>query len=168
MIYKLPELQDKDILQQYVQEHFDNNESSISASLGLSSSDYAQWVEKIKTNALTGDDEWGKSLLYLCFDDGNFIGLLSIRYELPKALSEKYGDIGYGVRPSERKKGYATQMLRYALTVCKENGMEKAILGCYKSNIASVATIIKCGGILVAENDNDKNGMVSQYYELKL
>ena len=108
MIYRLPELQDKDILQQYVQEHFDNNESSISASLGLASSDYAQWVEKIKTNALTGDDEWGKSLLYLCFDDGNFIGLLSIRYELPKALSEKYGDIGYGVRPSERKKGYAT------------------------------------------------------------
>lgn len=168
MIYRLPELQDKDILQQYVQEHFDNNESSISASLGLSSSDYAQWVEKIQTNALAGDDEWGKSLLYLCFDDENFIGLLSIRYELPKALSEKYGDIGYGVRPSERKKGYATQMLKFALTVCKENGMEKAILGCYKSNIASAATIIKCGGILVAENDNYKNGIVSQYYELKL
>ena len=59
-------------------------------------------------------------------------------------------------------------MLRYALTVCKEHGMEKAILGCYKSNIASAATIIKCGGILVAENDNYKNGIVSQYYELKL
>ena len=35
-------------------------------------------------------------------------------------------------------------------------------------NIPSAATIIKCGGILVAENDNDKNGIVSQYYELKL
>lgn len=168
MIYRLPELQDKDILLKYVQEHFDNNENSISASLGLSSSDYTEWVEKIKTNALTGDPSWGKSLLYLCFEDDTLIGLLSIRYDLPQALSEKYGDIGYGVRPSERKKGYASQMLRYALTVCKEKGMEKAILGCYKHNISSAATIIKCGGILVAENDNYKEGIISQYYEIKL
>ena len=67
-------------------------------------------------------EAWGKSLLYLCFDQNRLIGLLSIRYELPKELSEKYGDIGYGVRPSERNKGYATAMLRYALSVCKEKG----------------------------------------------
>ena len=43
MEYRLPEINDKDILKAYVQEHQDNGESSISASLGLSSSDYSEW-----------------------------------------------------------------------------------------------------------------------------
>ena len=98
MKYRLPEIDDKDILKAYVQEHHDNGETSISASLSLSSSDYTEWVAKIKNNALSGDEQWGKSLLYLCFDGGRLIGLLSIRYELPELLSDKYGDIGYGVR----------------------------------------------------------------------
>lgn len=80
----------------------------------------------------------------------------------------KNGDIGYGVRPSERQKGYASKMLSYALNVCRENGMEKVILGCYKSNRASAATIKKGGGVLIAENDNYTKGIISQYYEIKL
>ena len=168
MNYRLPELYDKDILLEYVQEHFDNNETSISASLGLSTSEYSEWVEKIKTNALTGDQSWGKSLLYLCFDEDRLIGLLSIRYDLPARLSEIYGDIGYGVRPLERKKGYATAMLTYALTVCKDKGMEKVILGCYKNNAASASTIKKCGGVLITENDNYTKGEISQYFRIDL
>ena len=168
MKYRLPEINDKDILQKYVQEHHNNGETSISASLGLSSSDYTEWVTKIKNNALSGDEQWGKSLLYLCFDGDRLIGLLSVRYELPEVLSEKYGDIGYGVRPSERNKGYATAMLKYALSVCKEKGMEKVILGCYKENLASAATIQKNGGTLIAENENYKEGRTSQYYLIRL
>lgn len=67
MKYRLPEINDKDILQTYVQEHHDNGETSISASLDLSSSNYAEWVAKIKNYSLSGDEQWGKSLLYLCF-----------------------------------------------------------------------------------------------------
>ena len=119
MIYRLPEISDKEIVQEYVQEHYDYKESSISASLGLSSSEYPDWVEKIQKNALIGDEIWGKSLLYLCFDNNKLIGLLSIRYDFSESLTKKYGDIGYGVRPSERNKGYATTMLQYALSVCR-------------------------------------------------
>ncbi len=168
MEYRLPEIKDEDILKAYVREHHDNGETSISASLGLLSSDYTEWVAKIKNNALSGDEQWGKSLLFLCFDEDRLIGLLSIRYELPELLSEKYGDIGYGVRPSERKKGYATAMLEYALSVCKEKGMEKVILGCYKDNPASAATIKKNGGTLITENENYKEGRISQYYLIRL
>ena len=83
MIYRLPEINDKVILQAYIQEHYENEENSISASLGLSSSEYSDWVEKMQRNASVGDEEWGKSLLYLCFDKSKLIGLLSIRYDLP-------------------------------------------------------------------------------------
>ncbi len=168
MIYRLPEAGDEAALAAYVREHHDNGETSISASLGLSSFDYAEWVEKIRRNAGVGDDEWGRSLLYLCLEETGLIGLLSIRFELPASLSEKYGDIGYGVRPSERCRGYATEMLRYALSVCREKGMSKVVLGCYKDNLASAATIRKNGGVLFAENEKYKAGRISQYYSIAL
>lgn len=168
MDYRLPELRDQELLLSYVREHFDHNETDVSASLGLSASEYSEWVEKIHANALTGDPSWGKSLLYLCFDEDRLVGLLSIRYELSASLSGKYGDIGYGVRPSERRKGYATAMLKYALTVCRDRGMKKVILGCYRSNAASASTIKKCGGVLIAENDHYQPGKTSQYYVIEL
>lgn len=168
MLYRLPEISDKSILQEYMQEHYDNKETSISASLGLPASEYSDWVDKIQRNASVGDEEWGKSLLYLCFDNNKLIGLLSIRYELPENLVEVYGHIGYGVRPFERNKGHATTMLDYALSVCKEKGMDKALLGCYKDNLASAKTIQKNGGVLVEENDNYNEGRISQYYSIEL
>ena len=168
MNYRLPEISDEIILHEYMQEHYDNGETSISASLGLSVSDYSDWVEKIWSNASVGDDEWGKSLTYLCFDEAKLIGLLNIRYDLPKNLLEKYGHIGYGVRPSERRKGYATAMLRCALSICKEKGLKQVILGCYKDNFASAATIQRSGGVLFAETDNYTNEKISQYYLINL
>ena len=168
MLYRLPELTDKDLLQAYVREHRDNHETGISASMGLSSSDYAEWVKRIRGNALNGDAQWGKSLLYLCFHAEKLVGLLSIRYEMPRSLSEKYGDIGYGVRPSERNKGYATEMLGYALSVCREKGLSGVILGCYKDNPASAAVIRKNGGILTAEEDRGGEGRIRQYHRIDL
>lgn len=168
MIYRLPELDDERILMEYVQEHYDNEEHGISASMGLMGSEYAEWVERMQTNASAGDEQWGKSLLYLCFDNDRLIGLLSIRYELPDELTQIYGDIGYGVRPSERYKGYATAMLAYALSVCKEKGMDKVVVGCYKDNYASAATIEKNGGVLIEENDNYCDGRISLYYLIEV
>lgn len=168
MIYRLPKICDKEILKEYVQEHYDCKETSISASLGLLAAEYIDWVEKIRKNASDGDELWGKSLLYLCFEKGKLIGLLSVRYELPESLRKRYGDIGYGVRSSERNKGYATAMLRYALSVCREKGMDRVMLGCYKDNKASAAVIRKNGGVLIEENDNYPDGKISQYYMINL
>ena len=97
-------------------------------------------------NAATGDDAWGKSLLYLCFDQDRLIGLLSIRYELPEALTQSIGDIGYGVRPNERNKGYATQMLKMMLEEAKQKKIYKVLVGAYEGNVGSCKTIEKCGG----------------------
>lgn len=51
---------------------------------------------------------------------------------------------------------------------CREKGLEKVILGCYKENLASAATIRKNGGILIDENENYKEGRISQYYLINL
>jgi len=60
MIFRLPEANDKAILHEYIQEHYDNGETSINASLELATSEYGEWVEKIRRNALVGDEIWGK------------------------------------------------------------------------------------------------------------
>lgn len=175
MEYRLPKIEDKDIIKKYIEEHYMNNEKSLSASNMLTSMKWEDWVDMINNNFIIPDEEWGKSLTYLVLDDNKLIGLLSIRYDLPNKLAQLYGHIGYGVRPSERCKGYATKMLKYALEECKKRGLESVILGCYKDNIGSAKTIIKNGGILNNEVEENKDisenwqiKLIRQYYEIKL
>lgn len=166
--FRLPEFADEALLRGYVQEHFDHGETDITASHGLAASDYRQWVETVRLHAEKGVDPYGKNLLLLCFDENRLIGLLSVRYELPRELSERIGDIGYGVRPSERNKGYASAMLRHALNVCREKGKKSVIVGCYKDNAVSARIIQKNGGVLLFEKDNFTRGRMSLYFEIRL
>ncbi len=77
------------------------------------------------------------------------MGIIDIRHNLENELLAEYGGhIGFSVRPSERKKGYATEMLKMALIYAKTLGLQKVMLGCFSDNIASIKTIVKCGGIL--------------------
>lgn len=176
MKYRLPKIEDEAILRDYVEEHYSNYERSISASLGMTNMNYHEWVDKINRNAIKADDEWGRYYLYLVFNDNDkLIGLLNIRYDLTDELRERYGDIGYGVRPSERRKGYATRMLKYALDVCRDKKMKYAILGCYENNYGSNKTIQNNNGILY-KNDFEERKLSDEwtinlkcnYYKIEL
>ena len=90
-------------------------------------------------------------------------------------MNKKYGDIGYGVRPSQRRKGYATQMLRYALEECKKQGLNKVIVACYKQNVGSAKTIMKNNGKLIKEDEVLVNisefwniNLTDQFYEIEI
>ena len=65
---------------------------------------YEDWVKKVNKNSQKADDEWGEYYLYLVFDEDRLVGLLNIRFDLSNKLKEMYGDIEYGVKPSERRK----------------------------------------------------------------
>ena len=72
-----------------------------------------------------------------------------------------------GVRPSERRKGYATKMLEKSLEYCKEEiGLEKVMISCYKSNQPSRKTILNAGGKL--EKEYEKDGEIVQIYWVKI
>lgn len=57
--------------------------------------------------------------------------------------------IGYSVRPSERKKGYAKRTLRYLLQWLSAQGYSDTFISCEPSNEASRQVILSCGGAFV-------------------
>ena len=95
------------------------------------------------------------------------LGAVNIRHYLNDSLLKEGGHIGDGIRPSERRKGYATEMIRLALIECKKLGIDKVLMTCDKENIASAKSIIKNGGILENEFVNS-DGKVDQRYWISI
>ncbi|MBP5269642.1 MAG: GNAT family N-acetyltransferase [Clostridia bacterium] len=91
------------------------------------------------------------------------LGAVNIRHYLNEKLFREGGHIGDGIRPSERRKGYATEMIRLALIECRKLGIAKVLMTCDRDNIASAKSIVKNGGILENEFVNS-DGVIEQRY----
>lgn len=105
---------------------------------------------------------------FFCIDEDRkvMVGAVNIRHYLSEYLLLYGGHIGDGIRPSERRKGYATQMIGLALKECKKFGIEKVLLVCDKDNIGSVKSIIRNGGVL--EDELCKDEKIIQRYWIDL
>lgn len=84
-------------------------------------------------------------------DGQTYVGRLAIRHRLTPRLLEAGGHIGFDVRPSARRRGHATAMLRSALPVALELGIDSALLTCDIDNVASRRVIEANGGELEDE-----------------
>lgn len=168
--YQLPTPADKEDLMDYVKEHYECGETHVASSHNLESMDYFNWLVKINEMSVLPSAGWGRSNLYLVRFNGSLVGLMNIRYEMSKEMQEIYGNIGYGVRPSARNMGFATEMLKFGLEECKKHGLDYAILGCIKENVASAKTMLKCGGRLIREKEGTvyKPGEIKQFYRFDL
>ena len=102
---------------------------------------------------------------FFCFDDQRniMVGAVNIRHDLNEYLLKYGGHIGDGVRPSERRKGYATKMINLALKECKKLKIKRVLLVCDKNNIGSAKSIINNGGILENEVINDDK-IIQRYW----
>jgi predicted acetyltransferase len=83
-----------------------------------------------------------------------FLGRIGIRHRLTPILLEMGGHVGYDVRPSARRRGHATKMLRQALTVAHELGINPALITCDVDNVGSRTVIERNGGVL----EDERNG----------
>ncbi|MBQ7337455.1 MAG: GNAT family N-acetyltransferase [Clostridia bacterium] len=79
--------------------------------------------------------------------DNRLVGMLQVRHRFNEYLEKYAGHIGYSVRPSERRRGYAKQMLQAALPFCREIGLDRVLISCIDGNIGSEKTILANGGV---------------------
>jgi predicted acetyltransferase len=107
----------------------------------------AQWVFD-ESEAVRRKGFVPATLYFLVEDGGRILGAIHLRHALNEKLLRHGGHIGYGIRPSERGKGYATKMLRMLLKDKRVRELKRVLLTCDDDNRASSKTIEQCGGVL--------------------
>lgn len=152
----------------YIREHAENGEPDLHGGALLEKiQSYDEWLERLRANSdeKTVRPGWVVSSTFFAVRpaDGRIVGMIDIRHSLNDFLRNYGGHIGYGVRPSERNKGYATQMLRLALAYARKIGITRMMLACYQDNEPSARTILKCNGVLEREFVHT-NGKTVQVY----
>lgn len=110
--------------------------------------EYNIWLASVTNNAKkeTVNPDWVLTDTFFALDDNDkIIGIIDLRHELKGFLID-FGNSGYSVRPSERRKGYATEMLSLLKGVAKSSGLKALQLSVERTNEPSIKTIVKNGG----------------------
>lgn len=123
---------------------------------------FADFVAGVRDDALEDSPrpEWHVPCTTLWWVDGtDYLGRLAIRHRLTDFLLEVGGHIGYDVRPTRRREGHATAMLRAALPWARDLGIDPALITCDETNLPSARVIESAGGVL-----EDVRGVKRRYW----
>lgn len=146
-----PTLELKEKALEYREEHFQYGEKIIYGSeLFDRTESYEEWLSSItlNTNPETVNENWVVTDTFFAIrkSDEKIIGIIDLRHTLNEFLKD-LGNCGYSVCPSERKKGYATEMLYQLLQVAKDAAIKVLHISVEKDNMASIKVIQKNGGV---------------------
>ncbi|WP_066714714.1 GNAT family N-acetyltransferase [Clostridium sp. Marseille-P299] len=156
----------------YRQEHLDYGESSIFGCAGLiyynSFDEWLRFTNSIVSEKLTREGVHASTFLTVREFDHKIVGSIQLRHSLTKELEQYGGQIGYGIRPSERRKGYATKQLTMLLEVARRMSLDKVLITCEKNNVGSAKTIINNGGCMERESFYPLTSQTIQKYWIML
>ena len=160
-----PTIEHKQAALEYRQAHFDYNEFAIDGDNGLDEAEtYEGWLTRLDIIEAGKHEYLLPSSTYFAMIDNKIVGIVDIRHKLNDFLLKAGGHIGYSVRPSERCKGYATEILRMALEKCRQFDIEKVLVTCKKNNVGSQKTILNNGGVLENELVDDSGNVTLRYW----
>ena len=126
--------------------------------------DFDYYLEHLERKTATADRVPDSVFFLLDEERDRLLGAVNIRHRLNDALLREGGHIGDGIRPSERRKGYATEMIRLALLECRKLGIDRVLMTCDKDNIGSAKSIVKNGGVLENEFVDSAGKVVQRYW----
>ncbi len=167
---EIPTIKRKEEAIQYIQEFYEYN-SAINGVGGLNRylDNYEGWLEKLEQDYVRVPSEEkvpARTYFLVRLSDDRIIGMINIRLALNKKLREYGGNIGYSIRPTERRKGYNKVNLYLGLKVCQEYGIKEVLMDCDKDNPGSAKTIQALGGKLIREYFCEKDGCIVQDYKI--
>lgn len=153
---------------QYRNDYIEYGENQINGSCGfIRYSNYDEWLQKVAL-AHNKDTSYIKVPATTYFtvrkSDNKIIGSVQLRHELNDDLRKRGGHIGYGICPSERKKGYGTKQLALVLEKAKELNIPSVMISCDKTNIGSAKVAINNGGKLEWEGNDEEDGFIQIYW----
>ena len=151
-------------LKELKQDFINNNEPRIQGSGSIDKyNDLDEWLTSINEIEQGKNEKIVPATYYLILSDEEVVGTICIRHYLTKDLEEFGEHIGYSIKPSSRRKGYAKEALRLILKLYKDKYAEILII-CEDDNIASNKTIIANGGVLI--NQIEKFGLKINRYKI--
>ncbi|MCI8525184.1 MAG: GNAT family N-acetyltransferase [Oscillospiraceae bacterium] len=133
----------------------------------LETADYDRWLDPGTRRRTPG---WVESSVYLAMRpaDKRLVGMVECRHHLTEFLLRYGGHVSYSVRPSEQRKGYATELLAQACRVYRGWGVSRILVTCDRGNEASRRTILANGGVMedeVADKPRlGRTGVVQRYW----
>ena len=168
-----PSLERKDEIIEYLDEFVKYN-SNINGTGSLDKIYNGYTFEEALERCLNMKNEWyaksinrvpGKTFLLIRKDDNKIVGTINIRWNLSEKMLKFGGHIGYGIRPTERRKGYNKIQLYLVLLEAQKLNLDKVMLDCSVHNLGSDKTIKALGGILErCELDEADNTMTNVYW----
>lgn len=170
LVYPTKEYEKK--AKEYIQEFYEY-ESEINGTGGLQRyNNYDEWLLKVEKGSdllnIPEDKVPANTYFFIRASDSKILGMINIRHRLNDFLLNEGGHIGYSIRPTERKNGYATIMLRLGLEKCRELKLENVLVTCDKINVASAKVIQNNSGILENEVYSETLSEVIQRYWINL
>ncbi|MBP1047036.1 GNAT family N-acetyltransferase [Enterococcus sp. BWM-S5] len=159
-------------IKEYRNEFLANKDSMDGTSFLREYEHVPEWLAFIEQNSheetVTEGLVQATELLAVRSSDDKLIGMIDIRHSLNDYLLKFGGHIGYSVRRSEWNQGYAKEMLRLALDVCRTIDLKQVLVTCNKTNIASAKVILFNGGKQENETLDESDGEIVQRYWITL
>ena len=107
----------------------------------------------------------GKTFFLVREEDNKIVGMINIRYDLNEEMLRFGGHVGYGIRPTERRKGYNKINLYLGLQKAYEEfNLDKVMIDCSATNIGSDNTIKSLGGILERSEVDPSDDTLTNVY----